>query len=136
MTSPYSASDRVGLDIGPIFMATARLGYTWDRWMAYVKGGYAGASLELRGTDPINAVTFLNDHWQDGYTLGAGLEYALMPGVRLGLDYSFTDLYAERMTAWNTRGDRERFWTDAEIHSVMARVNFQLGRANVYETLK
>src|SRR5690606_21616879 len=31
--------------IGEIFTATGRIGYAWDRWLGYVKGGYASAKV-------------------------------------------------------------------------------------------
>jgi hypothetical protein len=34
-------------EIDKLFLATVRLGYAWDRSLAYVKGGYASADLKL-----------------------------------------------------------------------------------------
>jgi outer membrane immunogenic protein len=138
-TSPYfPASDTVSLRINPILTATARLGYAWDRWLIYVKGGYAGADVELNAHDRVADVGLRqNDHWVSGYTVGAGLEYALFEGVRIGIDYSYIDLQSETLVASNTLGGDERFATEGEIHSVTARLNFQLSRAApAYEPLK
>lgn len=137
--SPYfPASDTVSLRISPILTATARLGYAWDRWLIYAKGGYAGANVELNAFDSILGVGLRNnDHWVSGYTVGAGLEYALFEGVRVGIDYSYIDLQSETLIASNTLGGDERFATEGQIHSVSARLNFQLSRpAPAYEPLK
>ncbi len=137
--SPYfPASDTVSLRINPILTATARLGYAWDRWLVYAKGGYAGANVELGAFDSFaNVALRNNDHWVSGYTVGVGLEYALFEGIRIGLDYGYVDLQSETLIASNTLGGDERYKTDGEIHSVTARINFQLSRpAPVYEPLK
>ncbi|MEZ5818906.1 MAG: outer membrane beta-barrel protein [Hyphomicrobiaceae bacterium] len=137
-TSPFFPTDRVEMRINPILTATARLGYAWDRWLAYVKGGYAGTDLEMRALDTVAGVSLnYNDHWVSGYTVGAGIEYALYDGVRIGLDYSYIDLQTERLIAGTTLGTPERFDTTGDIHTVSARINFQLGRPEPrYEPLK
>jgi opacity protein-like surface antigen len=108
--------------------------------MAYVKAGYAGADVEFRAFDFVGNVNYQDGLWHHGYALGAGVEYALMTGVRLGLDYTFVDLAAETMKGVNTLGGFEHYKTDADIHSVTARLNFQLGRQERaierYEPLK
>jgi outer membrane immunogenic protein len=132
----FPGSDRVEMRISPIVTATARLGYAWDRWLAYVKGGYAGADVEFRAFDDIAGVGLLNkDHWVDGYTVGGGLEYALFQGVRIGIDYSYVDLQSYELSTRTTLQTPEHFETPAEVHAVTARINFQLGGGfqRVYE---
>jgi len=127
----YPGSDRVEMRISPILTATARLGYAMgDRWLAYVKGGYAGADVDLRAYDSVGDVGLAGTrNWLSGYTVGAGLEYALYEGVRIGIDYAYIDLPSETFAAQTTDGALERFDTSAEIHTVTARINFQLGRS-------
>jgi outer membrane immunogenic protein len=134
----FPLSQRVEMRINPILTATVRLGYTWDRWLAYIKGGYAGADVEFRAYDSAADVGLTNNnHWVSGYTVGAGLEYALYEGVRIGVDYAFIDLQSDTLVAATTLGTPERFDTPAEIHAVTARINFQLWRPEPrYEPLK
>jgi len=140
--SPYfPTSDRVEMGISPIFTATARLGYAWDRWLAYVKGGYAGADVTLNATDSVADVSLTtNSRWMHGYTVGAGMEYALFEGVRIGIDYSYVDLQTGTLYAANTLGASEHFDLSADVHTVSARLNFQLSRPEPapvqYEPLK
>lgn len=138
VSSFFPATDRVEMRINPILTTTVRLGYTWERWLAYIKGGYAGANAEFRAFNGVTDVGLTNnDHWVGGYTVGAGLEYALYEGVRIGLDYSYIDLQSETLIAATTLGTPERFDTPAEIHAVTARINFQLSHpAPRYEPLK
>jgi len=140
----FPGSDRIEMRISPILTATARVGYAWDRWLAYVKGGYAGAAIDFRAYDDVANVGLGNtDHWVDGYTVGAGIEYALFEGVRIGVDYGYVDLQSYELSTRTTLGTSEHFETPAEIHSVTARINFQLGGGfqqqfyePVYEPLK
>jgi outer membrane immunogenic protein len=134
--STYVGSDRVAMKISPILTATARLGYAWDRWLAYVKGGYAGADVEFRAFNDFNGEHLLNtNHFVDGYTVGGGLEYALFEGVRIGVDYSYVDLQPYELSTRTNFGASEHFETPAQIHAVTARLNFQLGGGfqRVYE---
>jgi outer membrane immunogenic protein len=75
-------------EIDKLFLATVRLGYAWDRSLAYVKGGYASADLKLAVDEDVN---LLNER-QAGFTLGAGFEYALTKALILGLEYDRVDL--------------------------------------------
>lgn len=136
--SPYfPASDTEKLRINPIFTATARLGYAWDRWMAYAKAGYAGADVEFQAFDRVAGIGYQQSAWHHGYAVGAGLEYAVSQGIRIGLDYTFVDLQAERLAGLTSAGGREEFKTGAEVHSVTARLNFLLGRSEEsHESMK
>jgi outer membrane immunogenic protein len=141
--STYLGSDRVEMRISPILTATARLGYAWDRWLAYVKGGYAGADVEFRAFNDATGEHLLNtNHFVDGYTVGGGLEYALFQGVRIGVDYSYVDLQPYELSTRTNFGGSEHFETPAEVHAVTARINFQLGGGfqriyePVYEPMK
>jgi outer membrane immunogenic protein len=66
-------------EIGSPFLATVRLGYAFDRSLAYVKGGYASADVKLRGGD--GDVALSSSERQAGMTIGGGFEYALTNGV-------------------------------------------------------
>jgi opacity protein-like surface antigen len=69
-------------DVRALGSLTGRFGYTWGRALFYAKGGWAfgevtaGTSL---GTPPapagMNAAKSTN--WESGWTVGAGMEYAL-----------------------------------------------------------
>jgi outer membrane immunogenic protein len=80
----YTLNDR---GLGSV---TGRIGYTWGPGLLYVKGGYAYAdnseSLTLGGV-PI-AFNFNNDH-NNGYTVGAGLEYMFAPNWSAKVEYQY-----------------------------------------------
>lgn len=67
-----------------------RLGFAWDRWLAYVTGGYAfGAKTNLT-IGPAALVT--SSSTLDGWTAGVGVEYAFAPNWSAKLEYLHIDL--------------------------------------------
>jgi outer membrane immunogenic protein len=129
-------SDTETVKMSPIFTATLRLGYAWDRWLAYIKGGYAGADVEFRAFDRAANVGYQQSNWLNGYALGLGLEYAFTNAIRFGVDYTFIDLMSETESGVTSAGFPERYKLDGEIHSVTARLNFLIGRERHAEPLK
>ncbi len=95
----YSSSSDLYGDI------TARLGYSMDRTLCYVKGGaallyadfkaqYAGQSCKTLGTCGTGGPSMFNfDHSGTlaGWTIGAGAEYALNPSWSLKAEYQHFD---------------------------------------------
>jgi outer membrane immunogenic protein len=65
-----------------------RVGYAFDRWLPYVKGG--GAYGSVKATPGIGALASSSN--QLGWTLGAGLEYAFMGNWSAKLEYLYVDL--------------------------------------------
>ncbi len=118
--------------IGGIFTATARLGWAFDRWLAYVKGGYASANIDFTTDLLVNAVLTTTSHSsgrEDGWTLGGGLEYAFSPNVIIGLEYNYFDFDAgDRLNAGVLPIVVDHRDVDAELHTVTARVSFKFGR--------
>ena len=96
----------------------ARAGYAFDNLLAYVHGGVAFGQLDqdaLLGA-PVGASN-LN---RVGYTVGAGLEYALNESISIQAEYAYTDL-----------GDKELFVLPGgsineavSFHTIKAGVNF------------
>lgn len=86
-SSNPNAHQDLTLDSGLYGDATGRVGYAFNRFMVYGKGGYAyfGGSAKQTTTNP-GYVTTGTGSW-NGYTYGGGLEYALSPGVSVKLEY-------------------------------------------------
>lgn len=70
-----------------------RLGYAHDRWLPYVKGGFAWADVEA-GQDYYGTPsrTWSKDGWLTGYAVGGGLEAMLIKGnggqgISVGIEY-------------------------------------------------
>jgi outer membrane immunogenic protein len=71
----------------------ARLGFAWDRYLVYVTGGLAGASIndgQLSCSTPIaGASCGTQTEW--GGTIGGGLEAYLAPKWSVKLEYLYAD---------------------------------------------
>jgi outer membrane immunogenic protein len=76
---------------------TARLGYATDRSLLYVKGGVLAANVET-GAVKNNGFIRLNvsdRHWQFGYAIGGGWEYAIDPKWSVKAEYLYLGLDAD-----------------------------------------
>jgi outer membrane immunogenic protein len=118
---------RRSTDINQILTVTARLGYAWDRWLAYLKGGYAGAEIETSSLLISTGVRSNQDQWQNGWTIGGGLEYILTRNVTVGIEYNFIDLGSDRITAHFNNGPCSGCGmdTDVQIQTLVGRLNFK-----------
>ena len=71
----------------------ARIGYAFDRTLLYVKGGGAWADnafeLNLVG---VGALNYEANASRFGWTVGGGVEYALLPNVTAKLEYDYLAL--------------------------------------------
>src|SRR5262245_27853863 len=76
-------------DVDWIGTVVGRLGYAWDRSLIYVKGGYATAGIELRGDNGVD--TFKSSERHNGWTVGTGVEFAVLKNLSLGLEYNYYD---------------------------------------------
>ncbi len=117
-----------------LLLATGRLGYASDKWLVYVKGGYAGAQVSVRSDDNVPP-DFGMSHtkWHNGWTVGGGLEYLIASGVSLGVEYNYVDLSADfsrpvinTVTGTQVGGAFANSDVDVSIHSLTARLNFHL----------
>jgi len=90
---PGFAGDVFEADVKWIATAAGRVGYAWDRWLIYGKGGAARAHSELRfqyvqqaGFGPTKLQST-----RTGWMAGGGVEYAFRPGWSLKLEYNYVD---------------------------------------------
>ncbi|BAQ48600.1 MULTISPECIES: carbohydrate porin [Methylobacterium] len=74
----------------------ARLGYAFESYLVYATFGLAGADARVLATYPDAAAGTTATARKDlsflGFTLGAGVQYAITPNLALGLDYRYIDL--------------------------------------------
>lgn len=146
--------------IGDLITVVGRLGYAWDRWHAYAKGGYASAKIDVRASadvefafcglacTPLASIggSYHSSERHNGFVLGAGVEYMITQNVTLGVEYSYIDLGAKTHdgpTAISLNGaplgtldSRMRVDPDA-VHAVTARLTVMLGsRSEPYASYK
>lgn len=107
------------LGIDQIWTVTGRLGYTWDRWMLYAKGGLADAQIDTFAINPTTGIFGDSRQWQGGWTVGGGLEYMILPSIVLGAEFNY----------YRFQFDRTFVNSDATISAVTA------SRADVYSAM-
>jgi outer membrane immunogenic protein len=94
-----------------------RLGVTRNGWLAYATGGVAWGHIS---TPPLNALSGTRNGW----TAGAGLEYAFSPNWSTRLEYRYTDLGRERAPGGeSTSFDNNSF----AFHAVRVGLSYRLG---------
>ena len=144
ITSPFASpvgSNPVHLaaEIDNLFLATARLGYAFDTWLFYVKGGYASANIRTRSDDSANHFSQDKER-HGGWTIGTGLEYMLRSNIIVGVEYNFINLDSKRHSDDVSGGGvaPPTFMShtiDADIHAVTARLSYKFGREREREPM-
>ncbi len=71
---------------------TGRLGYTWDRWLVYAKGGVAWAHDKYNAVSATGYVgSWAASETRSGWTVGGGLEWAFADNWSAKLEYQYYD---------------------------------------------
>lgn len=89
-----------------LYTATGQIGWAFNHALLYVKGGWAGASVDNFLNSAFGSAS--NTQTNRGWTVGAGLDYTVWQNVvlgaeydRIGLDYSeFTAPFSGGGTPW------------------------------------
>jgi outer membrane immunogenic protein len=102
----FPTQDRWRADIHTIAKAVAKVGYAYDRFLFYGKGGYAGAMVDTDVSSVVGPSREKTSDWQNGWTVGGGVEYALTDHIILGGEYSYIGLSS---TAHKTGVGSSRF---------------------------
>lgn len=125
-------------EISSVFSITGRLGYALNNdWMIYAKGGYALAKIATSGflTPSFPIFEWSSTNWQSGWTVGGGVEYRLFRNVTIGAEYAYYNFGSVNHTGPHAVFDLAAgapanpvvHGVKADMHTVMARVNFGLG---------
>jgi outer membrane immunogenic protein len=109
---------------------TGRVGYAWDRALLYVKGGAAFADedhfITFRGVQDTNNP----GNTRTGWTVGAGLEYAVWNNWSVKLEYNYMDFGSDNhsfsyLAGGSAPGLVERWDIDQQVHVVKLGVNYR-----------
>lgn len=108
-----------------------RIGWVNDRFVVYGTGGLAwgqttsSISASIDGTSVFDT-SITNDRF--GWTIGAGIEYALTDTITFKTEYLYTDLGSEEIASDDLSDDPVTTFTmdsDVAFHVVRAGLNFQ-----------
>ena len=69
-----------------------RAGYAVNRMLFYATGGYAGGTVHSTVYDVPNGYFNANSNYLNGFAVGGGAEYAIMPNLSGKVEYLYTDL--------------------------------------------
>lgn len=69
-----------------------RVGYAVNRMLFFATGGYAGGNVHTTVYDTPNSYFNANSNFLNGYAVGVGAEYAILPNLSGKLEYLYTDL--------------------------------------------
>ena len=87
---PFFIGDRNHSRIKSLATVTGRIGYAWDRFLGYVKGGGAWERDEYHISDALG--TFLTaSETRSGWTVGVGGEYAFTNYLSGFVEYNYYD---------------------------------------------
>jgi outer membrane immunogenic protein len=100
--------------------ARARFGVAMDRALIYVTGGYAGGEVNSRLLDATTASFSSSNAWENGYAVGAGIEYAFTPNISGKAEYLFSQLGGTTLATPTYAGR-----TGLDISLVRAGVNYR-----------
>jgi outer membrane immunogenic protein len=87
--APDLATD--GTKIKSLASVTGRVGYAWDRFLGYVKGGGAWVKDEYTATDNTLGLVSTASETRTGWTIGVGGEYAFTNWLTGFAEYDYYD---------------------------------------------
>ena len=129
-TSPYfPATDVWSSKLTWLGTVTGRVGYGFDTWLPYIKGGFAAGTVETTLRDNALGVISQSSTVHSGWTVGGGVEFKLTRQFSLGLEFMHTDL--GRSTDINgptAIGATETYGVGLRSNSIMARFNYLFGQ--------
>jgi outer membrane immunogenic protein len=130
----FPASDSYTTDLSWLSTVTGRVGYAFDRWLAYGKAGWAGADIDLTLFDHGTPVRASGSSWANGWTIGGGGEYALGGGLSLGVEYDYINLDTGNWAVScptcppGLGGGVPVVSGDIAVQSVTGRLNYRFGK--------
>jgi outer membrane immunogenic protein len=94
-----------------------RAGVTMDRALFYATGGVAAGDVDMEASEPDLSISGSETAW--GWTIGAGLEYALSDAISARVEYRYTDLENTEHTG-EIFGDTFTYEHENDFHAVRA----------------
>ncbi len=116
-----------------------RAGYTYDRALFYITGGFAFGGLDKTFQGPLlNGSPYHFSGTGTGYVLGGGLEYEITPAWSVKAEYQYIDLGKNDLTNAAGKGLSSfpgySIYRDDAFNTVRVGINYHVGRT--YEPLK
>lgn len=110
----------VDLDIDQLASVRGRLGMAMGQWLPFVTAGWGWAQAD-RSTFNSFIGTSSDSNWHDGWTLGAGAEYAIDDKWSVKAEYRYYDLGKENYGVAALGGEGTD--VDLDLHTVLVGIN-------------
>lgn len=127
----FPATDLLKSRINSFATVTGRVGYAFNNWLPYIKGGYAGADLKTTNFDTSGNHL---DHgaWRNGYVVGAGIEYAFAGNWIAGVEYNYMEFDKKSFAGPNVSAaggtfGAENFSDSLRLQTVTGRISYKFG---------
>jgi len=116
------------LKINSLYSATGQVGWAFNQVLPYVKGGWAGSSINTSIATAIGGFAS-QTQFGNGWTVGAGLDYAVWQNLVLGLEYDHFDLGYEGSSTAGILGGTYRVTNTSRLtmDQVVGRVTYKFG---------
>jgi outer membrane immunogenic protein len=102
---------------------TGRVGFAFNNWLIYGKGGFAWANERLSYTAALPAFAGSSEETRTGWTVGAGIEYGFWNNWSAKLEYNYMD-FGSRDVAY---APGIGFDVDQQVHAVKLGLNYRFG---------
>lgn len=116
------------VEVSNIFTLTGRLGYAYEQWLAYAKGGWASADISA-SYDFGGTVTSTSGR-ENGWTAGVGIDYAIHPNLFVGVEYNYlsfrSDIIAPAAVALAVPGAQTGD-VSVDTQTLVLRLNYRFG---------
>jgi len=121
-----TADDVFDTHINTIATVTGRVGYAFNNWLPYIKGGYAGADVKFGVSDTAgaNQGSGSETKWHNGWTIGGGLDYGLTPNWIIGVEYDYISLETRNYDVGGGAGVYT-FDVKPQIHEFLVRGSYK-----------
>ena len=107
--------------------ATGRAGYAFDRWLVYGKGGvaWAGDKYSVAGAFADTPFDYTGSETRTGWTVGAGVEWAVWQNLSVDLEYNYYDFGARSLILTDAAGDTDRASIKQQVQTVTLGFNWR-----------
>ncbi len=133
---PFLAGDAFDAKLKWLSNTRGQVGMAFDRWLVYAAGGLATGAMDVTASyagrpGGSGAYSITDDNkWHIGWTVGAGLEYAITNDISLGAEYRYTELNSRTYNLGSVSfANGATFQNTADVglkaHEVLARLNIK-----------
>jgi outer membrane immunogenic protein len=93
------ALDNYKAEVKDLYSITGKLGFAADRFLIYAKGGWATAKVSTQSDEfPAFQHFATSSERQNGFVVGAGIDYAFWNHLIAGVEYNYYDLGTKSQT--------------------------------------